>query len=240
MDSWAFLLPKTYCSHGHHTDSSETSLRDWLEAGPWDNWWLLQHSSFVAISKRWTCAFPDISANVSLEFLEALLHLYSFVVLYLLLDIYWDWTKLNMFFPKGFGPIRASYQSQGYKRCQSQAWQASEGPVVRNLRREGEIMPCIYPCVTRWYNGGLSSTDPWWYLYKYLECCKMPLWIVEGKSFRSSCHGNVAQENREVVRSVAISHEGRHLTADIAEPFQRGLVLVCWVCRFNPLPTWNF
>lgn len=68
-----------------------------------------------------------------------------------------------MFFPKGFGPIRASYQSQGYKRCQSQAWQAGEGPVVPEPR-EGEIMPCIYPCVTRWYNGGLSSTDPWWYL----------------------------------------------------------------------------
>ena len=36
-------------------------------------------------------------------------------------------------------------------------------PWFRNLRREGEIMPCIYPCVTRWYNGyngGLSSTDP--------------------------------------------------------------------------------
>lgn len=89
----------------------------------------------------------------------------SFVVSYLL-DIYWDWTKLNIFFPKGFGPIRASYQAQGYKRCQSQAWQASEGPVVPEPR-EGEIMPCIYPCVTRWYDGyhgGLSSTDPWWYL----------------------------------------------------------------------------
>lgn len=61
----------------------------------------------------------------------------------------------------------------------------------------------------------------------------MPFWIAEGKSFRSSCHGNVAQENREVVRSVAISHEGRHLTADIAEPFQRGLVLVCWVAAIS-------
>ena len=88
----------------------------------------------------------------------------------------------------------------------------------------------------------------WWSLKywsmmisKYLECCKMPLWIAEGKSFRSSCHGNVAQENREVVRSVAISHEGRHLTADIAEPFQRGLVLVCWILAVSmPTPNLKF
>ena len=55
--------------------------------------------SCFAISKRWTCAFPDILANVSLEFLEALLHLYSFVVLYLL-DIYWTEQGWTCFFLK--------------------------------------------------------------------------------------------------------------------------------------------
>lgn len=75
--SWThglFFYRKHIAVMDTNTDSSETSLRDWLEAGPWDSWWLLQHPSCFAISKRRTCAFPDILANVSLEFLEALLH----------------------------------------------------------------------------------------------------------------------------------------------------------------------